>query len=252
VDALIQALVNRLDFFVANGCRASDHALEYPPFRLATDAETESSFKKAMSGGAVTKAEADGYKTRVLSALASAYARHGVVMQLHLAAIRNNNPKAFAAIGPDTGYDASHDHQVSENLAGLLGHIEKTGVLPKTVLYTLNPKDYYPLATLMGCFQGGATPGKIQLGSAWWFCDHRDGMEEQLRAFGNLGLLPSFIGMLTDSRSFLSYPRHEYFRRILCNLVGDWVENGEFPAKSEKLEEIVKNISFDNAKRYFS
>jgi len=142
---------------------------------------------------------------------------------------------------------------LSEGLAGLLSLIENTGVLPRTVLYTLNPKDYYPLGTLMGCFQGESpVPGKIQLGSAWWFCDHRDGMEEQMKVLANLGNLSAFVGMLTDSRSFLSYPRHEYFRRILCNILGTWVENGEFPADRERLEKIVGDISFGNAERYFN
>jgi glucuronate isomerase len=252
VDGVIEALINRLDFFVSLGCKASDHALEYPPFRVASDGEIEAAFKKAIAGEKVTKDEADAYKTKVLSALAAAYAKRGIVMQLHMAAIRNNNPRMFAALGPDTGYDASHDHQVSANLSLLLGHMDKEGFLPKTVLYTLNPKDYYPLGTLMGCYQGGSITGKIQLGSAWWFCDHRDGMEEQLRVLGNLGMIPAFVGMLTDSRSFLSYPRHEYFRRILCNLIGNWVENGEYPAQKDKLYEIVKNVSFGNASRYFN
>ena len=153
-------------------------------------------------------------------------------------------------LGPDTGYDAVHDCQISASLASLLGRIEEEGGLPKTVLYTLNPKDYYPLATLMGCYQSGQK-GKIQLGSAWWFCDHKDGMTEQLTVLGNLGMLSCFIGMLTDSRSFLSYPRHEYFRRILCNIIGTWVENGEYPADMRLLSEIVSGISFDNALHYF-
>lgn len=252
VESLIEALGKRLEFFVSLGCRASDHGIEYPPFRLAPETETEKTFSKALDGKPVTKEESDAFRTRLFLALASEYDKRGVVMQLHMAAIRNNNPRAFALLGPDTGYDASHDHQISENLANLLGVMESRGTLPKTVLYTLNPKDYYPLGTLIGCYQGGSVPGKIQLGAAWWFCDHRDGMEEQMRVLANLGMLPAFVGMLTDSRSFLSYPRHEYFRRILCNLVGNWVENGEFPAQTEKLAEIVRNISFGNAERYFN
>jgi glucuronate isomerase len=168
----------------------------------------------------------------------------------------------FNKLGPDSGYDAVHDREQSENLAALLGRMESGG-LPKTILYTLNPKDYYPLATIMGGFQDNSgTPGakdkkskgiegKVQLGTAWWFCDHRDGMEEQMRILANTGMLPVFVGMLTDSRSFLSYPRHEYFRRILCNLIGRWVENGEYPSDREKLTQIVKDISFGNAKKYF-
>ena len=253
VDSLIAALENRLDFFVTMGCRASDHALEYPPSRIASDAEIGMTFKNALDGKPVDKDEADAYRTKVMAALAHAYAKRNIVMQLHFAAIRNNNARAFADLGPDTGFDASHDQQLSEGLAGLLSLIENTGVLPRTVLYTLNPKDYYPLGTLMGCFQGESpVPGKIQLGSAWWFCDHRDGMEEQMKVLANLGNLSAFVGMLTDSRSFLSYPRHEYFRRILCNILGTWVENGEFPADRERLEKIVGDISFGNAERYFN
>jgi len=256
-ETAVKALVARLDAFVAAGCRASDHALEYPPFRVADEAEIDRAFSKAMAGEKITKDEADAWKTRILVALAAAYAERDVVMQLHLAAIRNVNGRMFRALGPDTGFDASHDHQVSEGLARLLDRMQDAGELPKTVLYTLNPKDYYPLGTLMGCFQGGGSaggaegiPGKVQLGSAWWFADHRDGMEEQLKALGNLGTLAHFVGMLTDSRSFLSYPRHEYFRRILCNLLGTWVEEGEFPG-GETAERIIADVSFRNASRYF-
>ncbi|GHV77958.1 uronate isomerase [Spirochaetia bacterium] len=251
VDEVIAALKNRIDYFIARGCRASDHALEYPPFVIAGDAEIEGAFKDALAGKPLSKAAADAYRTKVLTALADYYAKKDIVMQLHLAAIRNVSPRSVQRIGPDSGHDAVHDHQVSENLAALLSHIENTGTLPKTVLYTLNPKDYYPLSTIMGGFQGMGIYGRMQLGSAWWFCDHRDGMEEQLRVLANTGLLPAFVGMLTDSRSFLSYPRHEYFRRILCNLIGNWVENGEYPADMAKLSEIVRNISFGNAKAYF-
>ncbi|GHV81923.1 uronate isomerase [Spirochaetia bacterium] len=259
VDDVITALENRLDFFTKAGCRASDHALEYPPFAVASDTEIEQSFKDALAGKPAGKAAADAYKTKVLSALAVAYAKRGIVMQLHLAAIRNVSGRMFKQLGPDMGYDAVHDHQITENLAALFSRIENSGGLPKTILYTLNPKDYYPLATVIGGFQDNyarqenrtGVRGKMQLGSGWWFCDHRDGMEEQLRVLGNLGLLPAFVGMLTDSRSFLSYPRHEYFRRILCSLVGRWVENGEYPADTDKLKEIVGNISFGNAKVYF-
>lgn len=251
VASLVAALENRLDYFVANGCRASDHALEYPPFRIATESENDATFNKAIAGEPVSAIEADAFKTRVLTSLALAYAKRDIAMQLHLAAIRNNNPRAFTQLGPDTGFDASHDAQVSEGLSRLLGHIENEGGLPKTVIYSLNPKDYYPIGTLIGCYQGGPLVGKIQLGSAWWFCDHRDGMVEQMRVLANVGMLPSFVGMLTDSRSFLSYPRHEYFRRILCNLIGTWVENGEYPRDEETLTRIVRDISFGNAKRYF-
>ncbi|MDR3129966.1 MAG: glucuronate isomerase [Treponema sp.] len=254
VQDLIAALEKRLDFFISLGCRASDHALEYPPFALAPDAEIEKTFQDALAGKAAQTEAADAYKTKVLCALAGLYAKRNIVMQLHLAAIRNFNSFKVKRLGADTGYDGSHDIEQSAKLAALL---DRAGPdLPKTILYTLNPKDYYPLATIMGAFQDKSdgkpgVRGKIQLGSAWWFCDHRDGMEEQLRVLASLGVLPAFVGMLTDSRSFLSYPRHEYFRRILCNLIGKWVENGEYPADQDKLLEIVRNISFGNAKEYF-
>ena len=178
-------------------------------------------------------------------------------MQLHLGAIRNNNTLAFKNLGPDAGFDAVHDYPLAEKLSAFLDLLEYSGRLPKTILYSLNSKDYYTMATLMGCFQGDADsaqesrPGKIQLGSGWWFLDHIDGMETQLKTLGNLGLLSRFIGMLTDSRSFLSYPRHEYFRRILCNILGTLAENGEIPGDMDLLKNMVKDISFRNAQRYF-
>jgi len=252
VRDVIDALAARLDFFAAAGCRASDHALEHPPCRVLGDQELDAIFRTAMAGGGVSAEQADAWKTRLLTALAREYKKRSIAMQLHFGALRNANRRAFAVLGADAGFDASQDRKVSGSLARLLSLMEEQDGLPRTILYTLNPKDYYPLGTLAGCFQGDGIPGKIQLGSAWWFCDHRDGMEEQLRVLANLGMLSAFVGMLTDSRSFLSYPRHEYFRRILCNLLGTWVENGEYPADMDKLGEIVRGISFRNAARYFS
>ncbi|MDR0556737.1 MAG: glucuronate isomerase [Treponema sp.] len=259
VSDLIKALENRVEFFTDHGCRASDHGLEYPPFAFADDQTIEKAFQAARSGQIVDQTAADAYKTKILTELARIYAKRNMVMQLHIAAIRSVNSRMLKRLGPDTGYDAVHDRQVSANLAGLLDLMEQTSALPKTILYTLNPKDYYPLATIMGGFQDSFSKsenregvrGKMQLGSAWWFCDHRNGMEEQIKTLADVGLLAAFVGMLTDSRSFLSYPRHEYFRRILCNLIGTWVENGEYPADMEALSTIVKNISFGNAKAYF-
>jgi len=252
---VIDALENRLDYFLTLGCRSADHGLEYVPCIETSVKKIDNAFKKAMSGKHVTMVEADTYKTLMLLFLANLYSKRGIVMQLHLSVIRNVSTKFFNQIGPNTGFDAVNDQSLSENTAILLDSMELSG-LPKTILYSLNPKDYYPLATIMAGFQGisdenAACTGKMQLGSAWWFCDHRDGMEEQMRVLANLGMLPAFVGMLTDSRSFLSYPRHEYFRRILCNLIGGWVENGEYPSDTQKLEKIVKDISFENAKRYF-
>jgi glucuronate isomerase len=282
VDDVLAALEKRLDFFASRGCRASDHALEYAPFVLAPDSRIEKAFTTARFATSrnpsvifanaivgkypsVSKEDADAYKTKILCGLGKLYAERGIVMQLHLSAIRNVSGFTYKILGPDSGYDAVCDREQSANLAALLDHMESNNrvSLPKTILYTLNPKDYYPLATIIGGFQdnskrgekrtgnNGGIEGKMQLGTAWWFCDHRDGMEEQMRILANVGMLPSFVGMLTDSRSFLSYPRHEYFRRILCNLIGKWVENGEYPQDREKLEEIVRGISFENAKKYF-
>jgi len=250
-DDVIAALEKRLDFFVSLGCKAADHALENAPFAIAPDKNIDNTLNAAIRGEPVSNEEAECYKTKILSELAKLYAKRGMVMQLHLSAIRNINPKIFSLLGPDTGIDAVHDIEQSKNLAALLGKIEGESSLPKTILYSLNPKDYYPLGTIMGAFQSSPCMGKIQLGSAWWFCDHKDGMNEQMRVLANLGMLPAFIGMLTDSRSFLSYPRHEYFRRIMCNLIGGWAENGEYPLNMEKLEKIVKDISFGNVRRYF-
>ena len=250
-DDVIAALIKRLDFFIENGCRASDHALEYPPYKIASDKEIDAVVKKALSGEAVSEAEAEAYKTKILLALGREYAKKNIVMQWHMNAIRDNNKAMFKKLGPDTGFDGSHDKPMAENLAALLNLIEENGGLPKTILYTLNPKDYYSIGTIMGCFQGGGIKGRVQLGSGWWFCDHRDGMEQQIKVLGNLGMIPAFVGMLTDSRSFLSYSRHEYFRRILCNVIGGWVENGEYPADMEVLTKMVKDISFGNALNYF-
>jgi glucuronate isomerase len=185
------------------------------------------------------------------------YADRGWAMQIHTAAIRSSNSAALESLGPDTGYDAVHDYPVAEKLARLLDLLNVRGKLPKTILYSLNIKDLYSMATLMGCFQGEAdpekqaVPGKIQLGSGWWFLDHIDGMEAQMRLLGNTGLLSRFVGMLTDSRSFLSYPRHEYFRRILCRILGTWAEDGEIPGDFELLGNTVRDISFANAQKYF-
>lgn len=248
---LKQALVSRLDFFVASGCRASDHALEYVPFMLAPEDKVEAILRRGLAGEALASDEVDAYKTALLRFLGAEYARRGIVMQLHLESTRNINSVEFASLGPDTGNDAVTDHHIAANLGRFLDSLEAAGSLPKTILYSLNPADYYVLGTMMGCFQGAEVPGKMQLGAAWWFCDHRDGMEEQMRLLANVGLLPRFVGMLTDSRSFLSYTRHEYFRRVLCNLLGTWVENGELPDDEELLAGIVANISFGNARSYF-
>ncbi|MDR0322495.1 MAG: glucuronate isomerase [Treponema sp.] len=253
-DDALAALENRLDFFISRGCQSSDHGLEYVPYLETSIKDVHKSFKKALARRNVSNEEADAYKTLMLVSLANLYAKKNIVMQLHLSVIRNVNTNQWLRTGINTGFDAVNDVMLCENLSALLDLMEmecQEGGLPKTILYSLNPKDYYPLATIMGGFQDSSCTGKMQLGSAWWFCDHRDGMEEQLRVLASLGMLPAFVGMLTDSRSFLSFPRHEYFRRIMCNLIGKWVENGEYPRDMQKLEKIVKDVSFGNAKRYF-
>jgi glucuronate isomerase len=258
LDDLLAVLRERLDLFDKMGCRASDHGLEYLPFEAAADGSTGSrwekeageSFVRALAGEAIRGREAESYKTFVLCFLGGEYHDRGWAMQLHLSPLRNTNTRAFKTLGPDTGYDAIHDHPQAAKLARFLDLLEERGKLPKTILYSLNIKDFYPMASIMGSFQGEGIPGKMQLGSAWWFLDHRDGIEAQLRLLGNVGLLSRFVGMLTDSRSFLSYPRHEYFRRILCNLLGTWAEEGEIPGDFALLSGMVKDISFGNIKRY--
>jgi glucuronate isomerase len=262
---LLAALEDRVNFFDSLGCRASDHGLEYLPFRAenrgiprgeaAWERELDGIFAAALEGKAPSEKQAESWRTFLLTRLAAEYQRRGWAMQIHIAAIRNTNSRAFGELGPDTGYDAAHDHPAAAKLALLLDYLESAGRLPKTILYSLNPKDFYPLATIMGSFQGNGgespIPGRMQLGSAWWFLDHRDGMEAQMRLLGNVGLLSRFVGMLTDSRSFLSYPRHEYFRRILCNMLGNWAEEGEIPGDFELLGGMARDISFRNARRYF-
>lgn len=245
------ALLDRIEFFDENGCRVSDHALDGAPFVCMSESELDSAVKSALEGKTVSAQEADGYKAALLKILAQSYHEHGWVMQLHMGALRNNNSKMFKKLGADTGFDSVNDYAIAENLSKLLNSMEEQDGLPKTILYTLNPKDNYTLATMLGNFQSSEVPGKIQFGSAWWFNDQRDGMTEQMKALANLGALCKFVGMLTDSRSFLSYTRHEYFRRIMCNILGTWTENGEFPCDYEILGKIAEDISYYNAKNYF-
>ena len=247
--ALKAWITARIDYFAAHGCRLSDHGLDFIPY---AEGDAAAAFDKALRGETVSPAERDAYMTDLLLHCAREYAKRDWCMQIHVGALRNSNTRQYRALGPDTGYDSIAETTVAEPLAKILDALELTNELPKTILYSLNPKDNYTLATLMGGFQSAPTRGKIQLGSGWWFNDQKDGMEAQLKALGNLGVLGTFVGMLTDSRSFVSYPRHEYFRRILCNLIGGWVENGEYPDDSEALTAIIKGISFENAKNYFN
>ena len=217
-------ITDRMDYFNENGCKLSDHSVD----------------------------EINDDIIEKLVFLGEEYAKRGWTMQLHIGAMRNNNTRMFEKLGADTGFDSVNDFEIAQGISKLLNALEMKDRLPKTILYTLNPKDNYVLGTMLGNFQKAPTPGKIQFGSGWWFNDNRDGMEEQMKALANLGLLSRFVGMLTDSRSFVSYPRHEYFRRIFCNLIGRWVEDGEYPDDSEMLKEIVEGVCYNNAKEYFN
>ncbi|BBI32209.1 glucuronate isomerase [Cohnella abietis] len=250
-EQFLAAINNRMEHFAKVGCKISDHALDQVHYVEATLDEASVVFSKALNGQTLTLEEEQKYKTYTFIHLGKRYAKLGWTMQLHIHASRNNNSRMFNLSGPDTGFDSIHDGQLAYPLTKLLDGIEASGGLPQTILYSLNPKDYYVLGTLMGSFQDGNTPGKIQLGSAWWFNDTKDGMLEQMNALANLGLLSRFIGMLTDSRSFLSYTRHEYFRRILCNMLGEWVVRGEVPHDMELLGGMVEGICYKNAKNYF-
>ncbi|MBR7132822.1 MAG: glucuronate isomerase [Clostridia bacterium] len=251
VDDVKTALTKRLEYFCGLGCCASDHGLDYVPFAIADENELEKIFVAAMNGEKICKFDADKYKTAILLHLGKEYSRLGVVMQIHYGAQRNTNTKMFNSLGPDTGFDCISTINCGEAITAFLNELAKADKLPKTVLYSLNPNDNELLDTILGCFQGTEVAGKIQHGSAWWFSDTKSGMEAQLKSLANLSLLGNFIGMLTDSRSFLSYTRHEYFRRILCNLIGEWVENGEYPDDETTLESLVKDICYNNAARFF-
>ena len=247
-DGLLRWLSARIEYFHNHGCRLSDHALEAAP---STVGDAAAVFEKRVNGEEITEREADIFRTAVLKHCAAEYVARGWTMQLHIGALRNNNTKMYRLLGADTGYDSVNDREIAADLAKFLDTLAIDDCLPKTILYTLNPKDNYVLGTIMGCFQSAPTAGKIQFGSGWWFNDQRDGMEGQMQALGNLGILSRFVGMLTDSRSFVSYPRHEYFRRIFCNLIGNWVDRGEYPNDPKMLERIVRGVCYENAKNYF-
>jgi glucuronate isomerase len=251
-DDLLKALKSRARFFHSMGGRLSDHALNKMVYTKTSKEEVSEIFLKALKGEGVSAEEESKYKSYTLTFLGKLYNELGWTMQFHLHALRNNNTKMFRQLGPDTGYDSMYDGQVAEPLVQLLDQMDVQNSLPKTILYSLNPKDNYVLASIIGSFQGDGIPGKLQLGTAWWFNDQREGMLEQMKALSNIGLFSRFIGMLTDSRSFLSYTRHEYFRRLVCSLIGTWVEEGEVPNDQQLLERIVKGICYENAKDYFS
>ncbi len=248
---LCHALSVRMDFFASMGCSVSDHALEYVMHVPASAEETESIFAKRLAGNPVTREEELKFKTSFMVFAGKEYAKRNWVMQLHYGCKRDNNTRQFDKLGPDTGYDCINNYAPSSEMADYLNALAGTDELPKTILYSLNPNDNQAIGTILGCFQDSSAVAKIQQGSAWWFNDHKTGMQEQMISLANLGNLSGFVGMLTDSRSFLSYTRHEYFRRILCNLLGTWVENGEYPDDYETLGEIVTGICYNNAIRYF-
>ena len=249
--SLKEALKVRMDYFAENGCTVSDHALNFIYFSPASEETVDAILKKRLAGGTVTEEEQMTFKTAFMQFAAKEYHRRNWVMQLHFGCKRDNNALMYAKLGPDTGFDCIDNYAPAATAADFLNSLVATDELPKTILYSLNPNDNAYIGTLLGCFQDSSAVGKIQQGSAWWFNDHKTGMTEQMTSLANLGLLSNFIGMLTDSRSFLSYTRHEYFRRIMCELIGGWVENGEYPADYVALEEIVKGISYNNCVRYF-
>lgn len=244
-------LKGRIEFFDSLGCRASDHGFSYIPFAPAGGDEADRIFKAAKSGPAVSQADADKFKTHLLRFLAAEYAKRSWVMELHIGPMRNNNTRMFNSLGPDAGYDSIDDQPVARGLSRFLDSLETEGALPRTVLFTLNPRDNYVFGSMLGNFQSPEAQSKIQFGSAWWFNDNIDGMRAQMTALGNLGALGKFVGMVTDSRSFLSYPRHEYFRRIACNLMGELVESGQYPDDEKALRKLAEDISYRNAAEYF-
>lgn len=248
---LKEALLSRMAFFDKMGCRASDHALTVAVCQPASEEELERVFQKRLEGEPLTQEELAAFQTGFLRFVAGEYKRLGWVMQLHYGCRRNNNTRMFHKLGRDTGYDAVLQGMPSLEVAAFLDLLASQDALPRMVLYSLNPNDDEGLNSVIGCFQDGTPLGRIQQGSAWWFNDHKAGMVKQLTAFANGGLLGNFIGMLTDSRSFLSYPRHEYFRRILCELLGAWVENGEYPADWKALEKMVRGVCYNNAVEFF-
>lgn len=248
---VLTALERRIDYFHACGARLADHGLDTVPYGEPSFKQADKAFHAALNGEPIKQKHIDSYRTVLLAGLGGMYAQRGWAQQYHMGAMRNNNTAIFHRYGPDVGFDSVLDAPVARNLSRLMDLQNNQGQLPKTILYALNPAANYAIGTMLGNFQQSGIRGKIQMGSGWWFQDQRDGMVEQLHTLANLGVLGSFVGMLTDSRSFISYPRHEYFRRILCSVIGQWVENGEYPADMEFLKGLVRDISYNNAKAYF-
>ena len=251
-DALLSALENRIDFFNENGCRLSDHGLGQLYFFETEKYDISLLFDKIKANKNLSEEEVFFFKSKTMIALGKMYHKKGWTQQLHLGAIRDNNKRLLSKLGPDTGFDSIGDFSQAEALSGYLNTLDSTNQLTKTIVYNLNPSDNEVFATMVGNFNDGTVKGKVQFGAAWWFLDQKDGMEKQIDTLSNQGLLSCFVGMLTDSRSFLSFPRHEYFRRILCNVIGNDVENGELPNDEKFLGKIVSDICYYNAKDYFN
>jgi glucuronate isomerase len=247
----LKALKARHDFFAANGCAVSDHGLEQIYAEDYTDAEIKNSFDKIRSGKELDQTENLKFKSAMLVEFARWDHEKGWVQQYHLGALRNNNTRMLSQLGADTGWDSIGDFSQGRALSKFLNKLDSTDQLAKTILYNLNPADNELMATMLGNFNDGSVAGKIQFGSAWWFLDQKDGMIKQINALSNMGLLSKFVGMLTDSRSFMSYPRHEYFRRILCNMFGEEIENGELPDDIPQIGKIIEDICYHNANNYF-
>ncbi|MGM9629573.1 glucuronate isomerase, partial [Butyricicoccus sp.] len=245
------ALCERIDYFNAKGCLCADHGLDYCMYAAPDSAAANEAFALAIAGKKPEKALADAYKTLVTIACAKKYTELDWVMQIHFGCLRDNNKPQFAKLGPDTGYDAVNSQSGVENVAPLLNAFAENDGLPKVILYSLNPVDNTAIATIMACFQGGGIAGKMQQGSAWWFNDNRPGMRQQLTDLASNGVLGRFVGMLTDSRSFLSYTRHEYFRRVLCELLGEWVESGQYPSDEKQLRKLVEDLCYNNTNEFF-
>ncbi len=250
-DSFIDALRSRHDYFHQNGCRLSDHGLETACAEDYTEQELKNIFDKVRAGNQPDASEILKFKSAIMHETALMDYESGWVQQLHLGALRNNSTRLFKALGPDIGCDSMGDLEIAKPLSKFFDRLDIDNRLPKTIIYNLNPRDNAVCATMVGNFQNGSTPGRMQYGSAWWFLDQKDGMEEQMNVLSNMGLLSRFVGMLTDSRSFLSYPRHEYFRRILCNMLGNDVEAGLLPKDMHLLGTMVEDICYNNAQNYF-
>jgi glucuronate isomerase len=249
---LCETLKNRIDFFHNNGCRISDHGLSHLYFESFTENEINIIFKKKRENQFISEEEASKFQSAILLFLCETYHDHGWVQQFHLGALRNNNTRMHRVLGPDTGWDSIGDYPQAQKLSAFLNALDSKDTLCKTIIYNLNPADNEVMATMIGNFNDGSVKGKVQWGSGWWFLDQKDGMTKQLNTLSSMGLISCFIGMLTDSRSFLSFPRHEYFRRILCNLLGDEIRKGELPNDVEWIGKLVSDISYHNAKAYFN